>query len=68
MAQFSCLSGDAKKDSFTALEASLHFYIEDIALFAFADSDLQRHLLPGGSPAVDVYLSHSLFKLITFCD
>ena len=52
MAQFSCLYGDAKKYSFTALLASFDFYIENIALFALADFDLPRHLLPGGSLAV----------------
>ena len=38
-----------KNDSFTALYASFGFYIEDIALFALADSD--SSVVTWGSPA-----------------
>ena len=48
VAQFSCLYEDAKRTVLQLFRASFDFYIEDIALFALADSDLPRQLLPGG--------------------
>ena len=48
--------------------ASFDIYIENIALFALADFDLPRQMLPGVRSQSDVKLSHNLFKLITFCD
>ena len=56
MAQFSCLFGDAKKDSFTALSASFARYIEDIAYFALADSDLLASCSLGARSHSDVEL------------
>ncbi len=52
MAQFPCLSGDAKRTVLQLFRASFDSYIEDIALFTLADSDLPRQLLPEGSLAV----------------